>query len=308
MLTSESISIFKSATKYDLSIYFDRCELFFRTGYRDIADFFNGKISKVKTQSLDELTSLKKEALKINEQFKTNKSKFKTVDFWELIDFCETIKTKLDTCSNLDRFLRSSRTDFNFSQGFSHPYQLSNQQTLEDVSKDILKDNISENDWVDLALKNDLKEVDWSITGGKNITLYREKFVQNFVTSVVDNMVGEKIYGLDLNRKLEFFDDDLFVLDYKATVFQTVEIMSRIKRGDIPEFKYLGVPSNLYVGSNLSGLSYGGVIRDLKKIFSTDNLFINFKVKEIKQEQDAFFVDFSVETKYKLLIETTTLV
>lgn len=307
-VTSNSILFFKLLTKYDIAKYFDECNDFFKTDYQNIANFYNARVDSVETKSVLELKRLIKESDFVNEQFKNNSSKFKTVEFWDLIEFCENLKSKLELCSNLSKFLRSSRTEFNFGKGYSHEYQLSNQQTFEDVSQEILKDNTPDDDWVNIALKNNIREIDWSISGGKNLTLYREKFIQNFVTSVIDNMSGEKIYGLDIKKKIEFFENDFVVLSYKETVFQSVEIMSKVKRGDIPEFSSLGVPSSLYIGSNLASLSYSSVIRDMKKVFSTDDLFINFKINEIKQDQDNFLIDFSIETKFKLLIQTTTFI
>lgn len=307
MFGYKTISNFNNITKYNISNYFDRCDLFFKIGYKEISNFFNGKTNIIKSEYLNELFSLLKESKKLDELFKLNKNKFKTIDFWDLITFSEDLKSKLEVCNNLDKFLRSSRTKNNFNKGFSYEHQLSNQQTLENVSKDLLDDQNPDNDWINIALKNDLKEIEWDIDGGKNIIISKEKFIQNFVTSVIDNMIGEKIYGLDLQKKIEINNNDLKILGYKETVFQTVDILSKLKRGDIPEFSFLGVPSNIYVGSNLSGLSYSGIIRDLKKVFSTDNLFLNFKVKSLKYEEGSFFINFSVETKYNLLIEQSTL-
>ncbi|HNQ20071.1 MAG TPA: hypothetical protein PKI46_03305, partial [Bacteroidales bacterium] len=230
------------------------------------------------------------------------------VDFWELFEFFEDIRTKLQTISKLSKYLRSSRTDYNFSTGFAHPYTTSNEQTLEQISSNILNDKDSDNDWLKISMSNDLTEVEYDIDGGEDIILYREKFAQNFVTSVIDNMVGEKIYGLDIQRKLEFSNDDLKVLPYKETVFQTVEILSNLRKGDIPEFSYIGVNQKLYVGSNIANLAYSALIRELNRVFQTDNLFINFKVLEIKIEQDTYILKFQVETKYKMLIESTTVV
>ena len=185
---------------------------------------------------------------------------------------------------------------------------MGDQQTMESISQNILQDLDSDDDWTKIAIQNDLKEVDWDIDGGTKLTLFREKFIQNFVTSVIDNMVGENIYGLDIQKKFEFLDDDLKVLNYKDTVFQTVNILANLKKGDIPEFKSLGVNAGLYVGSNIANLAYGSIVREITKTFASDDLFINFQIKEIKLKEDSFFINFQVETKYKLLVQSTALI
>lgn len=307
-MIEKAIVKFEDYTKYPLSKYLDECGAFFQNSFPLIADYFNGKSKKVESKHLNEHKRLLKESDKVNEQFKNNSQKLKTVDFWLLIDFCEELRTKLQTTSKLSKYLRSSRTDFSFSNGFAHPYTMGNEQTMESISEVILQDLTSEDDWTNIALQNDLKEVQWEIDGGTKLTLFRERFIQNFVTSVIDNMIGEKIYGLDIQKKFEFENDDLKVLSYKDTAIQTVNILANLKKGDIPEFKDLGVNAGLYVGSNIANLAYSSIVREITKVFASDDLFINFQIKEIKLKEDAFFISFQIETKYKLLVQSTALI
>lgn len=299
---------FEEITKMDLLSYFKEAEDFFKNGYVQMSDYYNGTINKVDTSNIKLLNKLLYKSEKVSEQFKTNKQKFQTVDFWELLDFCEVIRTKLQTTKNLAKFLRSSRTDFAFSSGFAYDYITGNQQTLESISSKVLDDTDSENDWVKIALENDLKEAEYDIDGGSNLKLYREKFLGNFVTGIIDIIDGESIYGKDVYRKISFEDNDLLILSYKDTVFQTVEILSGLKQGDIPEFPALGVNEGMYVGSNLAGMAYSTIVRELKKVFASDDLFVNFKVNKITQKEDFLEISFQVETKYGLLIEKTRLI
>lgn len=299
---------FESLTKYNLVEYIDACSTFFKTGFPAMVDFFNGNTDKISSQYLNEHKRLLKEADNISEQFKSNAEKLETADFWWLLEYCDDLRTKLQTATKISKYLRSSRVDFNFSKGFAHPYSLSDQQTFENVADSILEDSDYENTWTKIALSNDLKEVDYDADGGKNITLYREKFIQNTVTSVIDNMVGENIYGIDLLKKITFSDNDLSVVKYEECVYQCVDIMSKLKKGDIPEFPFLGVNSALYVGSNIANLAYSVIVRELTKVFQTDDLFIDFNVTEISLNQDSYFIKFDVGTKYKLIIDSTTVI
>ena len=299
---------FKNYTKFDLLSYFNQVEEFFKTGYVQMSDYYNGVINKVDTVHQKNLEDLIKKSEKVSEQFKNNREKFQTVDFWELLDFCEDIKLKLQTTTNLAKFLRSSRTDFGFASGFAYDYTVGNQQTLEGISSKILDDEDPENDWVSIAKSNDLMEVDYDIDGGNELKLYRERFLGGFVTGIIDTINGESIYGKDIYKKITFEDNDLLVLNYKDTVFQAVEILSGLKQGDIPEFPHLGVNEGMYVGSNLAGMAYSTIVREMKKVFASDDLFVNFKINNISQKEDYLEISFQVETKYGLLVEKTRLI
>lgn len=299
---------FESLTKYNLVEYIDACTKFFKTGFPAIVDFFSGNIDKVSSEYLNEHKRLLKEADNISEQFKNNAEKLETADFWWLLEYCEDLRTKLQTTTKISKYLRSSRVDFNFSKGFAHPYSVSDQQTFEQISASILEDEDNENDWTKVALSNDLREVEYDADGGNNITLYREKFIQGGVTSIIDNMIGENVYGIDLLKKITFLDDDLELVQYKDCVYQSIDIMSKLKAGDIPEFPFLGVNSALYVGTNIANLAYSTIVRELTKVFQTDDLFINFNVTEISLKQDSYFIKFDVSTKYKLIIDSTTVI
>ena len=299
---------FESMTKFPLKQYLDNCEDFFKYGYPNIAAFFNGSISKVNIKYVKQHKELLLQANRLNDQFKNHSSRFDSVGYWELIDFLDDIRTKLQTTSKLSKYLRSSRTDFNFQKGFAHTYITGSEQTLEDISENVLRDNNSNDDWSNIAITNDLLEVQYDTDGGKGLILYKEFFVNDFVTSVIDNMIDEKIYGLDIQKKFEFEDDDLKVLKYKETVYQTVKILSNLSKGDIPEFKQLGIDKGLYVGSNLGSLAFPSIIREMTKVFKTDDLFSSFEVTDIHIEEDGFYLEFKVDTKYKLLINSTTLV
>ena len=254
------------------------------------------------------MNNLNTQAQTISIQFRTNKTKLNTVDYWELYDFLEDLRTKLKTTTKISKYLRSSRTNFNYSNSFNFPFTIGQNQTLEDISNDILQDPNPEDDWTKTALKNNLLESDYSIDGGDRITLFKEFFVGGFVQSVVDNMIGEKIYGLDLNKKLTFINDDLEVLSYKDTVFQCANILANLKQGDIPEIKSMGVPSSILVGGDLQSFSIPSIINALNNNFATDDLFMNFTIVDIAYSEGSYKLSYTVKTKYQLLVQDTAVI
>ena len=308
MFNSNTILNFEKLTKFPLVKYFDDVDIFFKIGFVNISNFYSGRIDKINTKYVDDLFELIKRSSSLSEVFKNNKNKLQTVDYWELIEYIEEIRSKLYTAKNIDKYLRSSRSDNGFNSGYKHNYVLDNSETFEDISLNVLGDKDYDNSWSKIALDNDLKENQYNTSGNKNITIYKEMLVVGLVTSVVDNMQDKKIYGKDIKNKFKYDNDDLVVLNYDDTLTQTINIYSNLSTGDIPQFRSLGINKKLYVGSNVGEFSYSSVIRDFKKTFLNDDLFKEVNVTLIKLEQDNFYFEYNVLTKLGDLISRTTLI
>jgi len=302
-----SIIKFQELTKYDLSTFVSDVYNFLKTGEPQIVSFFAGKTNDIPSSVLNEHKLLLKQADTVVQQFKANAEKLETAEFWFVLDFIEDLRTKLQTISNMSKYMRSSRVDFTYRQGFEYKFSIGDGQTLENISQNVLNDPDPQTDWTQIALRNDLMEADWEADEGKQVIINQEKFISSPVTTFIDNMIGDKIYGIDICRKITFENDDLKTLSYKDTVYQCVDIMSCLKQGDIPEFPSLGINSGLYVGNNVALLTYTSIARELKKVFSTDDLFVNFTVVDIQLISDKFYLKFSVDTKYKMIVENTTI-
>ena len=301
-MLENTIEIFQNKTKFPLADFLVEANSFFSNEFNDIVNFYNGNKNTLDRSQIKKLNSLSEKALYLQRIFRDNKSKFNTVDFWELLDIIEDIKVKLSTSQNMSKYLRSTiNNSLDKNNGFVFDTVLENQETLEDVNLKKLK-NTYEEDWFDIALENDLKEIDWDISGGKELKLRKKIFQSDLVTSMIDNTVGEKIYGRDIKKKLTFENDDLKSLDYKETVNQTVEILASLNKGDIPEYREIGIPIGLYKGSNFSRLNYSSIVRELNKNFSTDDLFSNFNVLEMEYKEGDLYIKYEVNTKYELVI------
>lgn len=301
-MLENTIEIFQNKTNFPLADFLVEANSFFSNEFNDIVNFYSGNKNTLDRSQIKKLNSLSEKAIYLQRIFRDNKSKFNTVDFWELLDIIEDIKVKLSTSQNMSKYLRSTiNNSVDKKNGFVFDTILENQETLEDINLKKLK-NTYEEDWFDIALENDLKEIDWDISGGKELKLRKKIFQSDLVTSMIDNTVGEKIYGRDIKKKLTFEDDDLKSLDYKETVNQTVEILASLNKGDIPEYREIGIPIGLYKGSNFSRLNYSSIVRELNKNFSTDDLFSNFNILEMEYKEGDLYIKYEVNTKYELVI------
>lgn len=293
---------FKKLTGYPIDDFFVESSNFFRTSYPLFVQFFSGNIGTLDKKHIKKLNYLGEKSIILSNIFYTKKNFFKTVDFWELLDSFEEIKSKLKTTMNISKYLRSSIVSNQNKSGFVFNHITTEDQTLESISRNILKESSFESDWINIAFENDLKELDYDVSGGDSLKLRKKLFQADLVTSMIDNTIGERIYGKDIKRFITYKNNDIETLAYKETVFQTAEILSTLEEGDIPEFPSMGLKMEFYKGVNMSQLNFPSIVREMKRNFSTDDLFRNFEIKRLSIEEGDLFIEYKVDTKYELVV------
>lgn len=306
VLTS-AIEEFETKTGYPLSTYLSDYVSFNATDSILIANYYGGQAQKPNMPSFNKLDELIKQSKRLSEVINGFRDSFPRTDFWDLVELIEDIKTKLETINNSSRWLKSSITKKNFSPTQEVDHTLESRQTLEKVALDLAGSSDKENDWVALALRNDLKEEDYTTGGGTRMLLTTEDSGPS-LDSVVDNLTGENIYGKDINRVLTFTDNDLEVLTPQKTIRQAVDILSQLRQGDNPEFSTNGIQTALAVGSNYASFAYPTLFRQLYDTFRSDDTLKSFKVLKLETQQDAIFLEFEVETRMgEFLVQSITI-
>lgn len=308
MITIEQFLEFEEITNFPLIKLLADVKSFFLVGYPEIDNFYRGNSKQIKKEHFKNLQHLILESERCINEFSTNKRSLNKNYFWDILDSVEDLKLKLLVIDNLSKFLRSSILKGVSKSGYLARVKLENNQTIEDISNNVLFDSDSDNDWINIAIENDLKEEDWDISGGKELLIRKRIFQSDLVTTFIDNTIGDKIYGRDFYKKITFFEDDLLVLNEKDTLTQSVETLSELVKGDIPEETYLGMNSFLYKGVNFSQLNFPSITKDLKRTFRTDDLFKDLNVLDVTHSQGDIFIKFEVETKIgDVLIKNITL-
>lgn len=304
-----TIDRFKYYTRYDIEIFLQLYSYFIQNNLQSIVQFFEDSINNPNKESFDFLESMMTEIAKIKILIKLNKNSFHQIDDWELLDFLEGIDTKLQTINNTDKWTRSSRTQNSWSGNvIQTTYTLRDDQTLEQVSEDVYGGSTSQDDWMRIAIENDLSESDYQVKGGNriNITKQNASSPNYFLNSIIDNLVGQKLYGIDINKKLGFTNNDLNVLNYNDTVVQSVLILVSVKKGDNPEFNSLGVDPKLAVGASYGSLKFSSIIRQLQQVFTTDDSLRNFSVTNVSYNNGVLTISYRVDTFYNLTYNSTT--
>lgn len=299
MLTTEILKEFKKITSRDIELFFYKALSFFSIEYNDIVAYYRGDLKNISSNSFEVFEKIKKECSELFSSFQNHKKQFNNAKWWLLLEQLEAIDSQLQSLNNINRWSKSSLTKVGYSSDLSVQYTLKQNQTLEKVSSDMLKSSDAEK-WVDLAIKNNLIEEDYSSEGGVDIQLQFSRINQNIeINSVVDVMIGKSVYGRDLSRKLEFItdEDDLSVLTYDETATQSANILSQLKRGDNPDFPDQGLQSAVIVGANRATLNFPVISRQMKETFATDDSFKNFILTDISVKEDNVLINYQIQTR-----------
>lgn len=297
-LTADLLEEFQTLTKFPIFAFFKSFDDFLSNDYKNIISYYSGNITNLDNNSFKKLNTLKEGIQQLFSVFSLNKNTFIEYKWWILIEQIEKIDNLLMMIDNTSKWLRSTISRGNFNPNPEVQIPFNQGQTLESISRETLGSTNWSNTWVDLALKNDLREEDYTSQAGFLIKANFNFALNSFViTAIVDNPVGERVLGIDLDKKLQFVDNDFKILPPRETFAQTIQILIYLRKGDNPEFPDQGIEPKLIVGSNVSALNYPILFRQLTQIFRTDDTVKSFSINSINRDQDAVFIEFQVESQ-----------
>ena len=302
-LDLELLEDFQRITKFPIIRLFSNFNDFLDNDYKNIISYYSGDIKSLNSSSFKHLSNLKEAIQQLFSVFSLNKRLFTDYKWWILIEQIEKMDNLVMMIDNSSKWLRSTISRGNFNPNPEVDIPFNQGQTLESISRTVLGSNDWDNTWSEIALKNDLREEDYTSNGGFLIKANFNYSLNNFkITAIVDNPVGDKVLGIDLDKKLQFVVDedgyqDLKILTPKETFLQTVTIKINLRKGDNPEFPTSGINPKLIVGSNISSLNYPILFRQLTQVFKTDDTIKSFSIVNINRIQDAVFINFSVESQ-----------
>lgn len=293
------IERFENVTGFTVTDYLQSYVDFVEFDQPNIVAYYSGVVAKPKSSSFAELDRLLKQATIFNSSIRLNAARFESAEDWDFLERIEDVRVKLWSVDQASKWLRSAITRNSFNPNPEQDYSLMQNQTLENVSQDVEGSSDPQNDYIRIAIRNDLNEEKYTPDGGVllkvNISSGGATIVIN---SVVDNLVGEKLYGLDLAQKFTFVDNDLQVLTYKETIIQAINILANLRQNDNPEFPTQGLRQNIIVGTNRNSLLFPVLFRQMANTFKQDDTLASFAITNISFESDVLRLEYQVQTKY----------
>lgn len=296
---------FTSITQFDIRQYLSDYVDFIENHRDNIQRYYSGEISSINQSAFSTLNDMITKSITVGNLIRLHHSTMNNTSFWELIEMLDEIETSLETINNSSKWLRSSITNSNFSPNVERKYISRQFETLEQISTTQGSDD-GDNDWVNIAIRNDLKEEDYSQDGGIVVYIKGSNRRSIFINSVVDNITGEKVYGLDIDKKITFVDNDLKVLSYVDTFKQSLNILTNLLQGDCPEFPQDGIKKSLVVGNNRNSVVYPILFRQLYSTFAKDDTLKSLKIIDVEITGDNTSLTYSVESRLGEQFQETT--
>lgn len=305
LLTNQVLDDFQNETNYDLQKYINNYVYFLENDYPAIIDFFKGTTDIPDAEAFSHLDILLNEISNVFSVVEQNTDSLQDYRYWVLLDQLEEINRNLHSIDNASRWLRSARTQDSYQQDAQITVTNKQGQTLQEFHLNQLGSDDYLNDWYQTAIDNNLREEDY--TSGEPTEL-KVTFRNNLnldIQSVIDNIdSAKKTYGLDFDKKIQFENNDLKILDHDSTLAQCTAILPIIRKGDILQFAELGLDSSL-LGSNRNQVAFPILFRQLFTTFQIDDSLKSFKITDINFDQDALFISYEVETRAGEVIQQT---
>jgi hypothetical protein len=284
---------FKQKTGQDIQLFFTDYNFFVDNYYNNIVNYYTNN-TQLDELSISKLNDLYNEGVQIRKVLNNGIEWASYYDDWTLLDNFELTFTKVETILKSQKWFRSNK-GLGYSNKVDKDYVLKQGQTLEALS-DELGDTSPQNDWIHTAIKNKLQEEDYSINGGAILKVNFSNESDYKLFSVIDNISGEKVYGKDLQKYIQYEDDDLKILEYRDTMQQSLSILVGLIKGSVPEFPQDGIDKSM-LGSNINSIQYPSIFRQQANVFAKDDTFKSFSIISINRDQDNIFIEFSVQTR-----------
>ncbi len=282
---------FEETTKFPLMSLLERMNDFVNNSLPEIEDYFSGSVETIDSFHLKELKELIQKFVDLIMTFNKFSVKLSNVGFWELAEYCTDLQSFLEKVSKMPKF---KKTSFNYGSYVDKTQSIRNvggQMTFEKISEEM---NLPSENWIDFMIKNQINEQDWDISELKSIKVFTPNERLN-VESVLDQPIGERVYGIDVNKQIDFEDNDLSLLKYYDNVIQKCDILGGLMKGDVPEFPNFGLSDLI---SNVNQFIYPKISNEIKDIFLQNDLFESVDVKGFNYESSDVKIEFEVKTKY----------
>ena len=282
---------FQNITKFELLEYFTDYRDFLQDDYPDVYSYYSGNSEEIDVEKLTTLRNLLTRSDDLIRTFQTFSGKLGNVGYWELQQYCQDLKDTLERVSKLPKYCRTSKSCRGYKPYIQVSEDIGGMKTIQDLAEQL--GDVTEQD---LILNNDLEEGDYEIDELSQVTAFVDNTTNVVVDTILEQPVGRKIYGRDINRKIAFADNDLATVEYENNVEQKSEVLLELNKGDVPEMPNFG--KNIISGQSYSSYNYAELVSDLRDNFLQDDLFLSVDITDITTENGDIYVTCEIRTKY----------
>ena len=283
---------FQNITKFDLRQYFIDYRDFLTNDFPDVSNYYAGKTETIDAAKIKRLKDLSTRSRNLLQQFSTFATKFSNVGFWELQQYCQDLNETLERITKLPKYNRVSKSPRGYKPYIQASYSVGGMRTMEDVAREIGETTTES----ELILNNDLEEENYDIDKLSNINALVNNTSGVVVDTILETPIGNRVYGRDIQRKIEIEGNDLKIVEWEDNVEQKVEILLILEQGDIPEMPNLG--RAVIEGSNYRDYNYTELLTDLRNVFYQDDLFAYVGITDVSYKDGDISVNVEVNTKY----------
>lgn len=287
---------FENITGFDLESFYSRFVTFINEQSQLIIDYYSGLEDNMDRDAYKEFLYLNNNIDYVLNLFYLNKERFNTIDFWQLMEFADDIKIKLNTIGNFNRFSRSAVLKESFTNETVVDVAMRKGETIEELVARFGSTD-READWVDVAITNSLIQEDYTPDGGVVLSITFKNNFRFFLDSIVDTPIGDKIKGLDLNKYITFVGDDLNTLNYNQTLKQSMEILANLRKNSNPEFPFYGINPAIISGMSFKQAAIPPIIRQIYQVFSSDDIVKRIEISKTEFESDSIIMDINIVIK-----------
>lgn len=297
-MISEIANEFENITKFALLDYLIKYRNFLQNDYSDIYAYYSGSVETINVEKLNTLSELLSLSNDLIRTFQTFSGKLGNVGYWELQRYCQDLRDTLERISKLPKYCRTAKTSRGYKPYVQVSGEIGGMKTVQDLANQL--GGMTENE---LIMNNDLQEQDYEIDKLKEIRALVNNKNDITVTTILEQPIGRKIYGQDINRKISFTDNDLSIVKYEDNVEQKCSVLLELNKGDVPEFPNFGKNTSMGVGMNR--YNYAELILDIRENFEQDDLFEDVNIVDISADKSTGDISLIIEVKTKYVYSTT---
>ena len=297
---SNIVTQFENITKFALLQYFEDYRDFMQNDFSYISEYYNGDTSSIDASHISNFNALRTKSKTLMQQFINFSHRLSNCGFWELQEYCQDLNDVLEKITKLPKYYRTSKTVRGYQPYIQVKSNIGGLKTVQDLAQEINSEGVSE---ISLIIDNDLQEKDWNIDKLSSITAFVNNQTDVVVETILEQPIGNQIYGKDINRKITLENNDLAVKKYEDNVEQKCDILLSLERGNIPEMPNFG--KNRLQGTNMSDYNYTELVKDLQIVFLQNDLFEDIEISDIEYKQGDIFVNCTIKTKYSYSTQKT---